>query len=179
RMSKRTAFFVLVALFVATPTPSMAQPHSTNGMRGTHASAKRKNFKDLPIYTPDPTAPIREVRELEAPESPFVPPVDISNLNQVTMDPSSSVSAPPPPTAPSVGSVNFEGITQGGFIPSEPTVAAGPLNIFTLGNSSITVTNKDGSNRTEVNGLTFFGGPVSEVAISDGVCMYDARRGHF
>ena len=82
------------------------------------------------------------------------------------------------PFAP-IANNGFDGITQGGFIPGEPTVAAGPLNIFTAGNSSITVTNKDGTNRVETAGTTFFAVTPGEGGISDAQCYYDALRGRF
>src|SRR5205814_7639775 len=82
------------------------------------------------------------------------------------------------PLAPVVNN-GFEGISQGPYIPSEPTVAAGPLNVFTAGNVSVTVTNKDGSNRVETDGQVFFGVPPAEGAISDAQCYYDALRGRF
>ena len=156
----------------------IAQPGDKFGHHGTAAPPKRVHFKDFPHYQPDPNAPIHEENEVEDPYSPIVPPIDISQLPNVTID-RSTLGGSPSPTVPSTSGPNFEGITQGGYIPSEPTVAAGPLNIFSLGNSSVTITNKDGSDRVEINGLTFFGGPQSESGISDGVCMYDARRGHF
>ncbi|MFN8588386.1 MAG: T9SS type A sorting domain-containing protein [Candidatus Eisenbacteria bacterium] len=82
------------------------------------------------------------------------------------------------PLAPVVNN-GFEGITQSGYIPSEPTVAAGPLNIFTAGNSTVTVTNKDGTNRVETSGATFFNVTFGEGGISDAQCFYDALRGRF
>jgi len=82
------------------------------------------------------------------------------------------------PLAPTLGN-GFEGITQQGFIPGEPTVGAGPLNIFSAGNISVTVTDKNGANRVETNGKTFFGVPAAEGAISDAQCYYDALRGRF
>lgn len=82
------------------------------------------------------------------------------------------------PLAPVAGN-GFEGISQAGWIPGEPTVAAGPLNVFTAGNVSVTVTNKDGSNRVETMGTTFFGVPGGEGAVSDAQCYYDALRDRF
>lgn len=82
------------------------------------------------------------------------------------------------PLAPTAGN-GFEGISQAGYIPGEPTVAAGPLNVFTLGNVSVTVTNKDGTNRVETLGTTFFGVTPGEGSISDGQCYYDAVHGRF
>lgn len=82
------------------------------------------------------------------------------------------------PLAPTAGN-GFEGISQAGYIPGEPTVAAGPLNVFTAGNVSVTVTNKDGSNRVETMGWAFFGVNPGEGSISDAQCYYDALRGRF
>ncbi|MBI5168039.1 MAG: T9SS type A sorting domain-containing protein [Candidatus Eisenbacteria bacterium] len=82
------------------------------------------------------------------------------------------------PFAP-IANNGFDGISQGGYIPGEPTVAAGPLNIFTAGNSSVTVTNKDGTSRVETAGTTFFAVTPGEGGISDAQCYYDALRGRF
>lgn len=82
------------------------------------------------------------------------------------------------PLAPVVGN-SFEGITQQGYIPGEPTVAAGPLNVFTTGNVSVTVTNKDGSNRVETMGRTFFGVTPGEGDVADAQCYFDPVRGRF
>lgn len=82
------------------------------------------------------------------------------------------------PLAPVAGN-GFEGISQAGYIPGEPTVAAGPLHVFTAGNVSVTVTNKDGTNRVETMGTTFFGVPGGEGSVSDAQCYYDALRGRF
>jgi Divergent InlB B-repeat domain/SdrD B-like domain len=100
----------------------------------------------------------------------------MSEMRQLTLDPTAS--SPFQPLAPTAGTA-FEGITQHGFIPSEPSPAAGPNQIFTTGNVTVTITDKDGTNRTEVDGATFFGAPGSEGAISDPVCFYDALRGRF
>lgn len=99
-------------------------------------------------------------------------PVELGNL---TLDPNAGGFTP---LAPTIGN-GFEGITQGPYIPSEPTCAAGPLNIFSAGNVSVTVTNKDGTNRVETDGQVFFGVPPAEGAISDAQCYYDALRGRF
>ena len=149
------------------------------------------NFSDLPQRAPgSEQIPItlRREHEWEAAQEeidriklnpPFLP---ATSFAQFTLD-----TTPPPadggkgslsPLAPTLGT-GFEGITQGGFIPGEPTVGAGPLNIFSAGNVSVTVTNKDGSNRVETNGATFFGVPAAEGAISDAQCYYDALRGRF
>ena len=148
------------------------------------------SFSDLPQRAPgSENIPITLRREHEWEEAqqeverlkanpPFLP---ASSFSQFTLD----TTAPPAdgkgslsPLAPTLG-VGFEGISQGGYIPSEPTVGGGPLNIFSAGNVSVTVTNKDGTNRVETNGETFFGVPAAEGAISDAQCYYDALRGRF
>ena len=106
-----------------------------------------------------------------------------AELGHVTIDPNNgpgrfNAGAEPGPLAPVVNN-GFDGISQAGYIPGEPTVAAGPLNIFSAGNVSVTVTNKDGTNRVETNGATFFGVTGGEGAISDAQCYYDALRGRF
>ncbi len=152
-------------------------------------SPRSFNFRDLPARAPSEHLPIQkrpprdwlaydeEIARLKA-NPPFLP---ITSFAKFTLD-----TTPAPatgkgsfdPLAPTLGN-GFEGITQGGFIPSEPTVAGGPLNMFTAGNVSVTVTNKDGSNRVETSGITFFGVPAAEGAISDAQCYYDALRGRF
>lgn len=146
-------------------------------------------FGDLPAREPSEHLPIQarpprkwlayqdEIKRLKA-EPPHLP---AESFPQVTVDPTPAPGSAKDtfsPLAPTLGN-GFEGITQGGFIPSEPTAAAGPLNVFTAGNVSVTVTNKDGTNRVETNGATFFGVPGSEGAISDAQCYYDAIRGRF
>jgi len=146
-------------------------------------------FADLPARGPSEHLPIQrrpnrkwlayeeELQRLKT-ERPSLP---AESFPHVTEDPTPAPAAGKgslSPLAPTLGN-GFEGITQGGFIPSEPTAAAGPLNVFTAGNVSVTVTNKDGTNRVETNGATFFGVPGSEGAISDAQCYYDAIRGRF
>ncbi len=116
-----------------------------------------------------------EVDRLKA-NPPFLPATSFARFTLDTTPSSGKGSLSP--LAPTLG-VGFEGITQGGFIPSEPTVGGGPLNIFSAGNVSVTVTNKDGTNRVETDGATFFGVPAAEGAISDAQCYYDALRGRF
>jgi hypothetical protein len=104
---------------------------------------------------------------------------DLANLGaHLTLDTTPAGGSGLSPFAPTIG-IGFEGITQGPYIPSEPTVAAGPLNVFSAGNVNVTVTNKDGTNRVETNGATFFGVTSGEGAISDAQCYYDALRGRF
>lgn len=119
---------------------------------------------------PEPVTPgiDQELDRLKLHPRPPLP----TEMGQLTVDAGTG------PLAPVAGN-GFEGITQAGWIPSEPTAAAGPLNVFTMGNVSITVTNKDGSNRVEVNGRVFFGIPTAEGDFSDPQCFYDAVRGRF
>ncbi|MFN8547163.1 MAG: T9SS type A sorting domain-containing protein [Candidatus Eisenbacteria bacterium] len=137
--------------------PPMAQVPSGGELREPHQEGFDREIEE-------------ELRWLkEHPQS-----ISLSELGQVTLDQIGGIST----AAPTPGT-GFEGITQGGFIPGEPTCAGGPLNIFSAGNVSVTVTNKDGSNRVETNGSTFFNAPASEGGMSDAQCYYDALRGRF
>ena len=154
----------------------------------TNAVAPRSfEFRNLPRRAPSENLPItlrpehewRELAEMVEKLKANPPNLPVSAFSRFTLD-----STPPQgkgslsPLAPTLGN-GFEGITQAGFIPGEPTVGAGPLNIFTCGNVSVTVTDKNGTNRVETNGATFFGVPGAEGAISDAQCYYDALRGRF
>src|SRR5512134_1090712 len=185
RPARLAASLLLLSLLAPAPAgaeiPEQAVPYA--GAQGERRAAARPvapetfRFEDLPRRAPSEDLPIQrrpnrkwlayeeEIQRLKA--SP--PPLPAESFPQVTLD-----TTPAPsdgkgsfsPLAPTLGN-GFEGITQGGFIPSEPTVAGGPLNVFSAGNVSVTVTNKDGTSRVETNGATFFGVPVSEGAISD------------
>jgi hypothetical protein len=145
-------------------------------------------FSDLPRRAPGENLPIklrpehewRELEELVEKLKANPPNLTPSAFSQFTLDttPPASGKGGLSPLAPTLGT-GFEGITQAGFIPGEPTVGAGPLNILSCGNVSVTVTNKDGTNRVETNGAAFFGVPGAEGAISDAQCYYDALRGRF
>jgi len=199
-MTRRPAS-VALALFLALITPAGARagiealdapvpPETMVGARhiGTEAVRPRSfNFGDLPRRAPSENLPItlrrehewRELAEIVERMKASPPYLPVSEFAQFTLDTTppggnSSLS----PLAPTLGN-GFEGITQGGYIPSEPTVGGGPLNIFSCGNISVTVTNKDGTNRVETNGAAFFGVPAGEGAISDAQCFYDALRGRF
>ncbi|MBI5709895.1 MAG: hypothetical protein HZC42_06260, partial [Candidatus Eisenbacteria bacterium] len=153
------------------------------GVRGRSVVPRVVTLESLPHRTTPYTGPIRERVEAHYPEvdaelarlkqNPL--PLTPAELGNVTFDPNAGGFAP---LAPAIGN-GFEGITQGPYIPSEPTCAAGPLNIFSAGNVSVTVTNKDGTNRVETDGQVFFGVPGAEGAISDAQCYYDALRGRF
>gem|GEM_PF-1794353 len=134
------------------------------------------SFRNLPGMTSPATRRIREVPEGIPPYRPPGRIPDIRELKNVTFD----VGRPGgfTPLATSLG-VNFEAITQGNYIPGEPSAAAGPLNIFSIGNVSVTVTDKDGSNRVETDGKVFFNVDTSEGDITDPVGMFDALHGHF
>lgn len=121
----------------------------------------------------------REIERLKR-EPPRILPEDLRTFTLDRNAGAAALRARPgaEPLAPTAGN-GFEGISQAGYIPGEPTVAAGPLNVFTLGNVSVTVTNKDGTNRVETMGTTFFGVTPGEGAVSDGQCYYDALRGRF
>ena len=148
------------------------------------------NFTDLaPLAPGSENIPITLRREHEWQEAaeeverlkanpPILPATSFAQFTYDTTPPAVNGKGGFTPLAPTIGN-GFEGITQAGFIPSEPTVGGGPLNIFTCGNVNVTVTNKDGTNRVETNGATFFGVPAAEGAISDAQCYYDALHGRF
>jgi hypothetical protein len=154
----------------------------------TEPVAPRKfKFSDLPRRAPGENLPItlrrehewKELAEMVEKMKANPPGLPVSEFAHFTLDTTpaggkGSLS----PLAPTLGN-GFEGITQAGFIPGEPTVGAGPLNIFSAGNVSVTVTNKDGTNRVETSGATFFGVTAGEGSISDAQCYYDALRGRF
>ena len=164
-------------------------PVLTRRLTGPRITPRSIEFRALPPRAPSEHLPVvdREGKEWEAYEEHIrelkehPPLLPVSAFHTFTFD--TTPAAPGgkggfDPLAPTFGT-QFEGITQGGFIPSEPTVGVGPLNIFTAGNISVTVTDKDGSNRVETNGATFFGVPPAEGAVSDAQCYYDALRGRF
>ena len=148
------------------------------------------NFSDLPQRAPgSENIPITLRREHEWKEAAEEverlkanpPNLPVTSFSQFTFDTTPAAAGGKgglTPFAPTLGT-GFEGITQGGFIPSEPTLGGGPLNIFTAGNVSVTVTNKDGTSRVETNGATFFGVPAAEGAVSDAQSYYDALHGRF
>ncbi len=196
--SASVASLALALTLLAAPAPAAPfdPPVPPEGPVGARKVAVERvaprsfNFSDLPQRPPgSEQIPItlrpehewkeaaEEVERLKA-NPPNLP---LSSFAQFTLDttpPAGNGKGGFAPFAPSVGN-GFEGITQGGFIPSEPTVGGGPLNIFTAGNVSVTVTNKDGTNRVETNGATFFGVPAAEGAISDAQSYYDAVHGRF
>ena len=179
------------AAFAQTIDPSVP-PETITGPRalaGDKVKPTVFRFSDLPQAPNLENAPIiprpehewlqsaAEVKALKA-NPPVLP---IESMSQFTLDTTpAAVSGKGSlsPLAPTVGN-GFEGITQGGYIPGEPTIGAGPLNIFTAGNVAVTVTNRDGTNRVQTDGATFFGVPAAEGAISDAQCYYDALRGRF
>jgi hypothetical protein len=164
---------VIIFLFFHS-TISYAQDNSVQGVPGGSVAAHEVTIDNMLQFVGPYDGPLQEIREGEPPYAPKYQAPLSSQINNVTIDkPTNNQSF-----APVIGT-GFEGITQGGYIPSEPSVAVGPSNIFSTGNVSVTITNKDGSSRTEINGNTFFGAPSSEGAISDAVCCYDAVRGRF
>ncbi len=184
-----TALFLLVpALALAADRPRLMPDPVTHIEQGPIVRPHSIEFTSLPRVSAFPyVGPQKEVhdegvweeaeQDLQA-QKANPRGVDLRALgSHVTLDATSSGGGLTP-LAPTLGT-GFEGITQGPYIPSEPTVAAGPLNIFSAGNVNVTVTNKDGSNRVETDGATFFGVPVAEGAISDAQCYYDAVHGRF
>lgn len=195
-MTRPLAFAALGALLVAAPLAAPAAARTVRGagdrLAGETVQPRSFSFANLPQRQigegfvrsmPRPRGINAEHdRELERLKRnpPRILPGDLRRLTLDRNAGAASLRARPgaEPLAPVAGN-GFEGISQAGYIPGEPTVAAGPLNVFTAGNVSVTVTNKDGSNRVETMGTTFFGVPPSEGSISDAQCYYDALRGRF
>jgi hypothetical protein len=164
-------FAVLFVLFLS----CLVSAQDINGIQGGTVKAVSVTVEQmLKSYVPY-SGPVEEKPEGEPPYAPRTAPPEVSALDKFTYDKSSGEN---PSLAPVVGT-GFEGITQSSYIPSEPTVAVGPNHVFSPGNSTVTITNKDGSGRTEISGNTFFGAPSSEGGISDAVCCYDAIRGRY
>ncbi len=171
------------ALLLVLTLGASAAPREARTLHGDAVRPRIFRFSDLPRQENLEHLPItlrkeheyeklaEKVEELKRHPQTTIP----ANLHILNGDSRSLAGGP---LAPTTGT-GFEGITQAGFIPGEPTVAGGPLNIFSAGNISVTVTNKDGTNRVETNGQTFFGVPGPEGAISDAQCYYDALRNRF
>jgi hypothetical protein len=177
----RMRLLLLASLLLA--VPSFAQ--STTGRRGGRAAVARViRFDALPRVAEPPSQTPIGIEEGEVPigeqamnELKRRPAPDARLLPRVTLD-RRATRAGLEPMAPVTG-VTFEGITQGRYIPGEPTVAAGPLNIFSTGNTSVTVTDRDGSNRVEIPSSIFFGVPAEENNTNDPVCWFDPHYGRF
>ena len=199
---KKPALLVLAAFalsLLSLSTPARAQnyapPVPPEGIEGARRVSTERiaprlfRFSDLPQAQNLENAPITLRREHEWAEAtievkrlkanpPFLPATSFAQFTEDTTPAAANSKGGFSAFAPTI-TTGFEGITQGGFIPGEPTIGAGPLNIFTAGNVAVTVTNKDGTNRVQTTGATFFNVPVAEGAISDAQCYYDALRGRF
>lgn len=195
-MTRPLALAALGVLLAASipAAPAAARTPREDGIRsfGEPVNARSFAFSSLPPRQPGEGF----VREIPKPHGinaehdrriewlkrnpPRIRPEDVRTFTLDRNPGAGSLRARPgaEPLAPTAGN-GFEGISQAGYIPGEPTVAAGPLNVFTLGNVSVTVTNKDGTNRVETLGTTFFGVTPGEGSISDGQCYYDAVHGRF
>ncbi len=196
--ARRTLATLTLAL-LSLVTPALAQTYDPTlppeGITGARSASTDRikpvvfRFSDLPQAPNLENAPIIPRREHEWLENaaeikrlktnpPFLPATSFAQFTEDKTPAAVSGKGGFSPLAPTLGT-GFEGITQGGYIPGEPTIGAGPLNIFTAGNVAVTVTNKDGTNRVQTDGATFFGVPAAEGAISDAQCYYDALRGRF
>jgi hypothetical protein len=169
-------FGLLAVLFISMASAAEAQVE-VRGVVGETVTPRTIKVRELPKITKPYVGPVREKPIGQPPPVERVPPPDASRLRNVTIDKSAALEEITP-LAPTLG-VNFEGITQGRYIPSEPQPAAGPVNIFSIGNTSVTITNKDGSGRVEYGINVFFGIPVAEDSAFDSKCYYDALRGRF
>lgn len=188
------AAFVALLLVPALAGSADARPREATGRRavGMPVKARSFSFANLPLRMPGEGF-VREVHKPLGEDPDYEhrlerlqknpPRILPDQLRTLTIDRTSGASALrlkplAQPLAPTAGN-GFEGISQAGYIPGEPTVAAGPLNVFTAGNVSVTVTNKDGTNRVETLGRSFFGVTPGEGDISDAQCYYDAVHGRF
>ncbi len=192
-MTRTTLLACLGALLLASALPLRAEARGV-GRRsfGSPVQAQSFSFANLPPRGPGEGF-VRQIpmplemdeaneRELERLKK-HPPQILPDQLRTITLDRNAGAASlrlrpGAEPFAPTAGN-GFEGIRQNGYIPGEPTVAAGPLNVFTAGNVSVTVTDKDGTNRVETLGTSFFNVGAGEGAISDAQCFYDALRGRF
>jgi len=189
--------FALFAPGVVLATPDAPRvavlPAVPTGVRAAAAAAVTPTsfiFSELPQRVPDEQAAVSTPRGHLSPElaaelqrlKAHPPGLAPAAFAKFTLDPTAPPASAGKGTfaalAPSVGN-GFEGITQQGFVPACPTVGAGPLNIFSCGNVSVTVTNKDGSSRVETSGSTFFNAPSAEGPVSEAQSFYDAVHGRF
>src|SRR5262245_30091544 len=102
-------------------------------------SPRSFRFRDLPPRAPSEHLPItlrpehewRELEEMVEELKAHPPNLPVTEFAKFTLDttPAAQGKGSLSPLAPTLGT-GFEGITQGGFIPSEPTVGGGPLNIL-------------------------------------------------
>ena len=150
------AFLAVAGLAVfASPSGALSvKPEGQAPLAGATVRPRIVVFSSLPTVLGPYAGPVlerpeaineeadQELERLKANPAVILP----EQLQQFTLDGAAGAAQA---LAPTVGT-GFEGITQQGFIPAEPTVAAGPLNIFTAGNVTVTVTNKDGSFRVSV-----------------------------
>jgi len=173
-MNQFRTFLILFIVFSSALTNfSFAQ--GLNPLQGENVKPNSVSIDGMLLY--NGPAYFVEPREKTEGEPPYAPSINAPNawdISNVTVDKINNV----PQLSPVLGT-GFEGITQAGYIPSEPTAAVGPTQVFSPGNVNVTITNKDGSGRTEIAGTTFFGVGSTEGAISDAVCCYDAVRGRF
>jgi hypothetical protein len=187
-MKKKLEGLFLTALLFTFARPALGSldealfAQGIRGVIGESVAPRAVAVRDMPKVSALRFGPVVEIPEGEVPGGNAAfedwkrrqPPVHVQN--NVTIDPSGSISLAP--LAPSVG-VGFEGTTQQGYIPGEPQPAVGPNDVFVIGNVSVVIANKDGSGRTEVLQSDFFGIPSSEGPGFDAKCFYDALRGRF
>lgn len=147
------------------------------GSQGITVYPKTVNMSSLPNIGVIDMGPVfkSKLNKGITPQSEIYPVPNAENLPRFTFDLNSNLSST---DAPTVGT-NFEGITQSGYIPSEPQPAAGPNHIVILGNVSIKITDKSGTVLQNVLQSSFFGIPSGEEPGFDGKCFYDARNGRF
>ena len=170
-------------------SPAPEQRLGSRRVAGETVVPRSFRFDELPLMPPDESRPVTVRQRGLSPElqaqvdaAKAAPPLlSVSDASAFTLDSTpagsrgkGSLAA----LAPTAGN-GFEGITQNGFIPAAPAVGAGPLNVLSCGNVTVTITNKNGTGRSEVGGISFFGVDPAEGDIFSPECYYDALRGRF
>src|SRR5439155_23439635 len=141
RMKRRyPGAFLALLLLASSANYGGASETAAPGARGLPGPAvlpRVVEFSALPRKVAPFSGVVREHREGINPAADSIlaflkknpRPLGPAELGGITLD---SNGGGAQPLAPVVNN-GFEGISQGPYIPSEPTVAAGPLNVFTAG----------------------------------------------
>lgn len=156
---------------------NISYSQGTTGLKGEEVKPYIFNMQDLPsfgdIYLGGEIK--RIFNNAKPPYEPPYPAPDEKDIPHFTYDRSAEN---PSLLAPNPG-ISFEGISQSGYIPSEPEPAVGPDNVFVIGNVTVKITDKNGNTQSSVLQSAFFNIPSAEGPGFDSKCFYDYRRGRF
>jgi hypothetical protein len=168
---------VFFALILLIPGANTIYSQGMHGLKGFEIKPHIFIVRNLPSLGDVYMGPVikQDFNEAEPPYAPPYPSPDISILPKMTFDKGENNTGS---FAPTTG-INFEGITQSGYIPSEPQPAVGPNHVFILGNVSVKITDKSGNTLKSVTQLSFFNIPSAENPGFDAKCFYDYRRQRF